>query len=88
MLPCSGFGTARGCALGSSVRAEVASRRPSVAALGTRRDPPPGRREYDIGKFVERRAYNICASLLCYLFSDSVFKKRYNRITVVRTCGQ
>ena len=40
----------------------------------SRRDPPPGRREYDIGKFVERRAYNICASLLCYLFSDSAFQ--------------
>ena len=72
MLPCSGFGTARGCALGSSVRAEVASRRPSVAALGTRRDPPPGRREYDIGKFVERRAYNMCiAAVTCLLLARS-----------------
>ena len=58
---CSGFLGARG---------EVASRRPSVAALGTRRDPPPGRREYDIGKFVERRAYNMCiAAVTCFAVS-------------------
>ena len=55
----------------------------------SRRDPPPGRREYDIGKFVERRAYNICASLLCYLFSDSVFKNSLELICYNSgQCGQ
>ena len=36
----------------------------------SRRDPPPGRREYDIGKFVERRAYNMCiAAVTCFAVS-------------------
>ena len=52
----------------------------------SRRDPPPGRREYDIGKFVERRAYNICASLLCYLFSR--FQKQSKPVRSVTQGGR